>query len=115
MNGLNFIQNDFDFIKSLAQSINIKKETRSFIEYLQNEYHLDTTISEKIFELLEELIQNIDSNKEINYYNSRPLIEFILELNTRTKSDDKKILILNLIDNFLINDRLRYSTKSAIE
>lgn len=115
MNGLNFIQNDFDFIKSLAQSINIKKETRSFIEYLQNEYHLDTTISEKIFELLEELIQNIDSNKEINYYNSRPLIEFILELNTRTKSDDKKILILNLIDNFLINDRLRYSRKSAIE
>ena len=115
MNGLNFIQNDFNFIKSLAQSINIKKETKSFIEYLQNEYHLDTTISEKIFELLEELIQNIDSNKEIDYYNSQPLIEFILELNTRTKSDDKKILILNLIDKFLINDRLRYSTKSAIE
>jgi hypothetical protein len=115
MNGLNFIQNDFDFIKSLAQSINIKKETNSFIEYLQKEYHLDTTISEKIFELLDVLIQNINSVKEIDYYNSKPLIEFILELNTRTKSDDKKILILNLIDKFLINDRLRYSTKSAIE
>lgn len=115
MNGLNFIQNDFNFIKSLAQSINIKKETNSFIEYLQNEYHLDTTISEKFFELLDVLIRNIDSEKEIDYYNSKLLIEFILELNTRTKSDDKKILILNLIDKFLINDRLRYSTKSAIE
>jgi hypothetical protein len=115
MNGLYFIQNDFDFIKSLAQSINIKKETNSFIEYLQNEYHLDTTISERIFELLEELIQNIVSNKEINYYDSKLLIEFILELNTRTNSDDKKILILNLIDKFLIDDRLRHSSKSAIE
>lgn len=115
MKGLYFIQNDFDFIKNLTQSINIKKEIRSFIEYLQNEYHLDTTISEKIFELLDVLIQNIDSNKEIDYFDSKSLIEFILELNTRTKSDDKKILILNLIDKFLTNDRLRYSTKSAIE
>lgn len=115
MNGLNFIQNDFDFIKSLAQFINIKKETKSFIEYLKNEYHLDTTISEKIFELLEKLIQNINSSKDIDYFDSKSLIEFILELNTRTKSDDKKILILDLIDKFLINDRLRYSTKSAIE
>lgn len=115
MNGLNFIQNDFEFVKSLASSIHIKKDVKSFIEYLQNEYHSDTNISEKIFELLEELIQKIDSLKETGYYDSSPLIEFILELNTRTKSDEQKVDILNLIDKFLISDTLRFSTKSAIE
>lgn len=115
MNGLNFIQNDFDFIKSLVQSIHIKKETKSFIEYLKNEYHLDTTISEKIFELLEGLIQNIDSIKDMGYYDTRPLIEFILELNTRTKSNEKKIGILDLMDTFLMSDALRHTAKLAID
>ena len=115
MNSLNFIQNDFNFIKSLAQSTHIKKEIRGFIEYLKHEYHLDTTISEKIFELVNELIHNIDANKETGYYDSRPLIEFILELNARTKSDEKKIGILNLMDKFLMSDTLRYTTKSAID
>lgn len=115
MNGLNFIQNDFEFVKSLVSSLNIKREVKSFIEYLQNEYHSDTNISEKIFELLEELIQNIDSIKDAGYYDSRPLIEFILELNTRARSNDKKVEILNLIDRFLESDTLRFSTKSAIE
>ncbi|MDD5406720.1 MAG: ATP-binding protein [Sulfurovaceae bacterium] len=114
MNGLNFIQNDFEFVKSLASSLHIKQDVKSFIEYLQNEYHLDTNIAEKIFELLAELIQNIDSVKDVGYYDSRPLIEFILELNTRTKSDEKKLEILNLIDKFLISDTLRFSTKSAM-
>lgn len=115
MNGSNFIQNDFDFIKNLAQSTHIKKEMRSFIEYLQKEYHLDTTISEKIFELLEELIHNIDSTKDMGYYDPSPLIEFILELNTRTKSDENKIVILDLMDKFLMSDSLRHTTKSAID
>jgi len=115
MNGLNFIQNDFEFVKSLASSLHIKKDTRSFIEYLQNEYHSDTSIAKKIFELLEKLIQNIDSVKDVGYYDSRPLIEFILELNTRTNSSEKKVEILNLIDKFLISDTLRFSTKSAID
>jgi len=115
MNGLNFIQNDFEFVKSLASSIHIKKDVKSFIGYLQNEYHRDTSISEKIFELLEEIIQKIDSLKEVGYYDSRPLIEFILELNTRTKPDDKKVEILDLIDKFLESDTLRFSTKSAID
>lgn len=115
MNSLNFIQNDFDFIKNLAQSTHIKKEMRSFIEYLQKEYHLDTTISEKIFELLEELIHNIDFHKDMGYYDPSPLIEFILELNTRTKSDEKKILILDLMDKFLMSDSLRHTTKSVID
>lgn len=115
MNGLNFIQDDFEFVKSLASSIHIKKDVKSFIEYLQNEYHSDTNITEKIFVLLEEIIQKIDSLKEIGYYDSRPLIEFILELNTRTKSDEQKVDILNLIDKFLLSDTLRFSTKSAIE
>lgn len=115
INGLNFIQDDFDFIKSLAQSTHIKKEMRSFIKYLKHEYYLDTTISEKIFELVEELIHTIDASKEIGYYDSRPLIEFILELNTRTKSDEKKIAILNLMDKFLMSDTLRHTTKSAID
>jgi|GEM_PF-2823556 len=115
INGLKLIQNDFIFVKDLAKSLNIRKEVKSFIEYLQNEYHMDTSISEKIFELLEQLIQNIDEIKDLGYYDSRPLIEFILELNTRTKSDTKKIEILNLIDKFLKSDTLRFSTKSAIE
>ncbi|QOG13164.1 NACHT domain-containing protein [Arcobacter sp. FWKO B] len=115
MNGLNFIQDDFEFVKSLASSIHIKKDVKSFIEYLQNEYLADTNIAEKIFELLEELIQKIDSSKETGYYDSRPLIEFILELNTRTKSDEQKVKILDLIDRFLISDILRFSTKSAID
>lgn len=114
MNGLNFIQDDFEFVKSLASSIHIKKDVKSFIEYLQNEYHSDTNIAEKIFELLEELIQKIDSLKETGYYDSRPLIDFILELNTRT-NPDKKVGILDLIDKFLESDTLRFSTKSAIE
>lgn len=115
MNGMNFIQNDFAFMKSLAQSIHIKRETKSFIEYLKNEYHLDTAISEKIFELLEELIHNIDSNQDMGYYDSSPLIAFILELNTRTKFEEKKIAILNLMDKFLMSDTLRHTTKSAID
>lgn len=115
MNGLNFIQDDFEFVKSLASSIHIKKDVKSFIEYLQNEYHSDTNIAEKIFVLLEEIIQKLDSLKETGYYDSKPLIEFILELNTRTKSDEQKIDILNLVDKFLISDTLRFSTKSAIE
>lgn len=115
MNGLNFIQNDFDFVKSLAQSIHIRRETNSFINYLKNEYYLDTAISEKIFELLEVVIHNIDANKEMGYYDSRPLIEFILELNTRTKSDEKKIGILDLMDKFLMSDTLRDTTKAAID
>ncbi len=115
MNGLNFIQNDFNFIKSLVASLHIKREVKSFIEYLQNEYSSDTSLSDKIFELLEGLIKNIDNEKEVRYYDSRPLIEFILELNTRTKSDEKKEKILNLIDSFLISDNLRYSTKSIID
>lgn len=115
MNGLNFIQDDFEFVKSLASSIHIKKDVKSFIEYLQNEYHSDINIAEKIFVLLEEIIQKINSIKETGYYDSRPLIEFILELNTRTKSDEQKVDILNLIDNFLISDTLRFSTKSAID
>lgn len=115
MNGLKFIQDDFEFVKSLASSLHIKREVKSFIEYLQNEYHSDTSISEKTFELFAELIQNIDSVKDVGYYDSRPLIEFILELNTRTKSEEKKVEILNLIDKFLISDTLRFSTKSAIE
>ncbi len=115
MNGLKFIQDDFEFVKNLASSLHIKREVKSFIKYLQNEYHSDASISEKIFELLAELIQNIDSVKDVGYYDSRPLIEFILELNTRTKSEEKKVEILNLIDKFLISDTLRFSTKSAIE
>lgn len=115
MKGLNFIKDDFGFIKSLAESLNIRKEVKSFIEYLQNEYYLDTNLSEKIFELLEVLIHNIDANKEMGYYDSRPLIEFILELNTRTKSDEKKIGILDLMDKFLMSDTLRHTTKSAID
>lgn len=115
MNDLQFIQNDFEFIKNLASSLHIKREVNSFIEYLQNEYHSDTSIAEKIFELLAELIQNIDSIKDHEYYDSRPLIEFILELNTRAESNDKKVEILNLIDKFLVSDTLRFSTKSAIE
>ncbi|MDD2828955.1 MAG: ATP-binding protein [Sulfuricurvum sp.] len=115
MKGLNFIQDDFAFIKSLAESLNIRKEVKSFIEYLQNEYYLDTNLSEKIFELLEVLIHNIDANKEMGYYDSRPLIEFILELNTRAKSDEKKIGILDLLDKFLMSDTLRHTTKSAID
>ena len=114
MNELNFIQNDFEFVKNLASSVHIEKDVNSFIEYLQNEYHADTNIAEKIFELLKELIQKIDSLKETGYYNSRPLIEFILELNIRAKSDDKKVEILNLIDKFLESDTLRFNTKSAI-
>ncbi|MDD3597835.1 hypothetical protein [Sulfuricurvum sp.] len=115
MKGLNFIQDDFGFIKSLAESINIRKEVKNFIEYLQNEYYLDTNLSEKIFELLEVFIHNIDANKEMGYYDSRPLIEFILELNTRTKSDDKKIGILDLMDKFLMSDTLRHTTKTVID
>ena len=115
MNGLNFIQDDFEFVKNLASSIHIKKDIKSFIEYLQNEYHSDTNIAEKIFELLEEIIQEIDSIKDVGYYDSRPLIEFILELNTRARTYDKKIEILNLIDKFLESDILRFSTKSAID
>jgi AcrR family transcriptional regulator len=115
MKGLNFIQDDFEFIKNLAESLNIRKEVKSFIEYLQNEYYLDTNLSEKIFELLEVLIHNIDANKEMGYYDSKPLIEFILELNTRTKSDEKKIGILDLLDKFLMSDTLRHTTKSAID
>jgi uncharacterized protein YacL (UPF0231 family) len=115
MNKLNFIENDFNFIKNLAGSLHIKGEINNFIEYLQNEYHNNTSLLEKIFELLEELIQNIDSTKEIDYYDSKLLIEFILELNTRTKSNEKKKDVLDLIDKFLISDRLRDSTKSAIE
>lgn len=115
MNGLNFLQNDFGFIKNLAQSTQIGKEMRSFIKYLQNEYHLDTTISERIFELLDDLIHNIDSIKGTGYYDSRPLIEFILELNSRINSNEKKIGILDLIDKFLISDTLRHTTKSAID
>lgn len=106
MNGLNFIQDDFKFVKSLTSSIHIKKDVSNFIKYLQNEYYLDTNIAEKIFELLEELIQKIDSLKETGYYDSRPLIDFILELNTRTKSDEQKVEILNLIDKFLVSDTL---------
>jgi vacuolar-type H+-ATPase subunit E/Vma4 len=114
MNGLNFIENDFNFIKNLAGSLHIKGEINNFIEYLQNEYHNNTSLLEKIFELLEELIQNIDSTKEIDYYSSELLIEFILELNTRTKSDEKKEDVLNLIDKFLISDRLRIGTKLVV-
>ena len=115
MNGLGFIQNDFNFVKELASSINIRKELKSFIEYLQNEYFLDTTIAEKIFELLEKLIEPIDSIQDGGYYDSKLLIEFIIELNTRTKSDDTKIKVLDLIDRFLLSETLRSNTKSAIE
>ena len=115
MNGLGFIQNDFAFMKSLAQSIHIRREVSDFIKYLQNEYYLDTTISDKIFQLLEALIENIDSDKVSGYYNSRPLIEFILELNIKIKTDEKKTAILNLVDKFLISDALRYTTKTAID
>ena len=88
---------------------------RNFIEYLQKEYYADTSITEKTFELLDELIQKMDSSSDVGYYDSSPLIEFILELNTRTKDDKKKMMVLDLIDRFLVNDSLRYSTKSAIE
>ncbi len=115
MNGLNFIQDDFNFIKALVSSLHIRREVKSFIEYLQNEYYSDTGLSDKIFELLEGLIENIDNEKEVSYYDSKPLIEFILELNTRTKSNEKKEKILDLIDSFLISDNLRHSTKSAID
>jgi hypothetical protein len=114
MNGLGFIQKDFNFIKELSSSIHIKKEINSFIAYLQNEYSLDTTIAKGIFELLEELIKNIDSIKEGRYYDSKPLIEFILELNIRTQTNDKKKEVLDLIDKFLLSDTLRFNTKSAI-
>lgn len=116
MNGLNFIQDDFEFIKTLTSSINIKTEINSFIKYLQKEYHANTNISDKVFELLAILIQNIDAVKDVNsYYDSKPLIEFILELNTRVNSDKQKDEILNLIDKFLIIDNLRFSTKSVID
>lgn len=115
MNGMNFIQDDFDFIKALVSSLHIRREVTSFIEYLQNEYYSDTSLSDKIFELLEGLIKNIDNEKEVRYYDSKQLIEFILELNTRAKSDEKKEKILDLIDSFLISDNLRYSTKSILD
>lgn len=114
MNGLNFIQNDFEFVTGLISSLNIRREVNDFIKYLQNEYHLDTSISGKIFKLLAELIKILDSG-ESDYYDSRLLIEFILELNTRAKSDENKKEILNLIDKFLESDTLRFNTKSAIE
>jgi len=115
MNGLKFIQNDFEFIKDLATSIHIQKDTQGFIEYLQNEYYEDTNIADKIFVLLEDIIYQIDSDTEEEYYNLKPLVEFILEINTRTISNDKKEKILNLIDNFFKSDRLRNNIKAIID
>jgi len=116
MNGLKFIQNDFTFVKGLAQSIIIiTNNTNSFIEYLQHEYYSDTTIVDKIFELLEILIESIDSAEDLRYYDLKPLIVFILELNTRVKSKGNKIVILDLMDKFLISDISRYTTKSIID
>jgi hypothetical protein len=114
MNNLNFIQDDFEFIKTLASSMHIRKEIEGFIDYLKIEHRLDTSITNKIFEILHLLIHNIDKVTDNNYYHSQPLIEFILELNTRVVIKEQKEEILNLIDKFLLIDKLRYSTKQAI-
>ena len=58
------------------------------------------------------LFQNI---KKRLYFNSKPLIEFLIELNTRTKSNDKKKNILDLLDKFLLSNTLRFNTKAIIE
>jgi hypothetical protein len=115
MNGFGFIQNDFAFIKNLTKSIHIRRDVGDFIKYLQNEYYLDATISDRIFQLIGILIENIDSYKVAGYYHSKPVIDFILELNSRIKSDKNKIELLNLIDKFLMSDTLRYDTKTAID
>lgn len=96
--------------------MNIKRESTRFVKYLRNEYYKDTSIVNKVLELLEINIKSITEKNKVQSYphGNTELVEFIIELYSRIKQEERDE-ILDLLDTFLENDNLRYSTKNLIE
>lgn len=117
LNNLKFIEKDFKFVQNLAKSMNIKRESNSFVEYLRNEYYENSKIVDKVLLLLESNIQSLiyKTKEDTYYFDNKELIEFIIELYNRMKLKNEREKVLDLLDSFLENDNLRFSTKNLIE
>lgn len=116
LEGLNLIETDFNFVKKLAKSLNIQKDSSHFWEYLRYEYYQDFKQSDKILEIINIFLNNEDTADRDSYgYRDSELITFILELYSRAKKQASKTKCLDLLDQFLMSDRYRNSTQKLLE
>ena len=115
LHNLKLIENDFEFVTELAKSISIQKDSRHFWEYLKHEYYQNFMLSDKILDIIQTFLSSDNSNADVHYYRDTELIAFILELYSRAKIESKKVRCLDLMDQFLMSDKYRSSTKELLE
>ena len=115
LNNLELIENDFKFVTELAKSISIQKDSSHFWEYLKHEYYQNFMLSDKILDIIQTFLSSDNINADVYYYRDTELIAFILELYSRVKIESKKVRCLDLMDQFLMSDKYRNSTKELLE
>ena len=115
LHNLKLIENDFEFVTELAKSISIQKDSSHFWEYLKHEYYQNFMLSDKILDIIQTFLSSDNSDADVHYYRDTELIAFILELYSRAKVESKKVKCLDLMDQFLMSDKYRNSTKELLE
>ncbi len=115
LHNLKLIENDFEFVTELAKSISIQKDSSHFWEYLKHEYYQNFMLSDKILDIIQTFLSSDNSNADVHYYRDTELVVFILELYSRAKIESKKVRCLDLMDQFLMSDKYRSSTKKLLE
>jgi energy-coupling factor transporter ATP-binding protein EcfA2 len=115
LHNLKLIENDFKFVTELTKSISIQKDSSHFWEYLKHEYYQNFRLSDKILDIIQTFLSSDNSDADVHYYRDTELIAFILELYSRAKIESKKVRCLDLMDQFLMSDKYRNSTKELLE
>lgn len=115
LHNLKLIENDFEFVTELSKSISIQKNSSHFWEYLQHEYYQNFMLSDKILDIIQTFLSSDNSDADVHYYRDTELIAFILKLYSRARIELKKVRCLDLMDQFLMSDKYRNSTKKLLE
>ena len=102
-----FIENDLKFIKEIASSVETRRESTDFWDYLKNEFDAKKYRAEKILEVVEAFIDSYQKESEEYRYKNEEKIEFIMELYSRFKTDESKEKVLDILEKFLKNDAFR--------
>jgi len=110
-----FIENDLEFIKEIASSVETRRESTDFWDYLKNEFYAKKSRAEKILEVVETFIDAYQKESEDYGYKNEEKIEFIMELYSRFRTDDSKEKVLDILEKFLKNDSFRNAVQRQLD
>jgi len=110
-----FIENDLTFIKEIATSVETRRESHDFWDYLKNEFYAKKSRAEKILEVVEVFIDAYQKDSEDFGYKNEEKIEFIMELYGRFKTEKSKEKVLDILEKFLKNDSFRNVVQDQLD